>query len=178
MSDQDDAAALLDAVCRRVPDVLRSAAAPPRRLRLQAGAISVELEWPEPAPVAGVGSGVAAGAGVGAGAGAGANGAGEPPPEVPLIEVRSPVVGVFYAAPGPGAAPFVSPGDLVERGDQVGIVEAMKTMIPVEAQVEGRVVAVLVADGSPVQYDQPLLTLEPVEVEVDARANGPDRQPG
>ncbi|HEV7761241.1 MAG TPA: biotin/lipoyl-containing protein, partial [Acidimicrobiales bacterium] len=131
MSDQDDAAALLDAVCRRVPDVLRSAAAPPRRLRLQAGAISVELEWPEPAPVAGVGSGPA-GAGVGsgpAGAGAGANGAGEPAPEVPLIEVRSPVVGVFYAAPGPGAAPFVSPGDLVERGDQVGIVEAMKTMI-------------------------------------------------
>ena len=168
MSDQDDAAALLDAVCRRVPDVLRSAAVPPRRLRLQAGAISVELEWPEPTPVAGVGSGPAAGAET--------NGAGEPPAEAPLIEVRSPVVGVFYEAPSPGAAPFVSPGDLIERGQQVGIVEAMKTMIPVEAQVPGRVVAVLVADTSPVQYDQPLLTLEPVEV--DARANGPDRQPG
>jgi acetyl-CoA carboxylase biotin carboxyl carrier protein len=92
------------------------------------------------------------------------------PPEVPqqpetdLHHVRAPTVGVFYRAPEPGAAPFVEVGSIVGPGDQVAIVEAMKLFLPVEADNPGRVAAVLVHDGEPVEYDEPLIALEPVEV--------------
>ncbi|WP_018636950.1 acetyl-CoA carboxylase biotin carboxyl carrier protein [Parafrankia elaeagni] len=69
-------------------------------------------------------------------------------------------VGVFYHAPEPGADPFVRAGDTVVPGQQVGIIEAMKLMIPVEAERGGRVREILVADASPVEYGQPLLTLD------------------
>jgi acetyl-CoA carboxylase biotin carboxyl carrier protein len=145
-SPSDDRTAdLLDAVCRQVPAVLRSAPTPPRSLRLRVGEVSVELEWPDSPGRAGP---EADAPGPAANASAG-------------VQVRSPVVGVFYRAPKPGAAPFVEVGAVVHAGDQVGIVEAMKTMIPVEAPEAGRVVEVLVADASPVEYDQPLLALDP-----------------
>ncbi|HVV12550.1 acetyl-CoA carboxylase biotin carboxyl carrier protein subunit [Amycolatopsis sp.] len=68
-------------------------------------------------------------------------------------------VGVFYRAPEPGAAPFVAEGDTIRPGQQVAILEAMKLMIPVEADRAGRVVEVLVEDGTAVEHGQPLLLL-------------------
>ena len=66
-------------------------------------------------------------------------------------------VGTFYRAPEPGAAPFVAEGDRVESGQQVAVIEAMKLMIPVEADRAGVVVEFLVADRAPVEYGQPLM---------------------
>ena len=77
------------------------------------------------------------------------------------LTVRAPVVGTFYRAPEPGAPPFVAVGDLIRPGQVVGIVEAMKLMNEVTADQAGRVVEVLVDDGQPVEYDQPLIALEP-----------------
>ena len=86
-----------------------------------------------------------------------------PPDPVPgsadVSHVCAPTVGVFYRAPEPGAAPFVSPGDLVAPGQQVGIVETMKLMVPVEAEHRGRVVEILVADGGPVEYGDRLVAV-------------------
>ena len=78
-----------------------------------------------------------------------------------LAEVCAPTVGTFYRAPEPGAAPFVAEGDQVRRGQQVGIVEAMKLMIPIESEPTAVVAAIHVADGRPVEYGEPLLTLRP-----------------
>ncbi|WP_373684181.1 acetyl-CoA carboxylase biotin carboxyl carrier protein [Micromonospora thermarum] len=75
--------------------------------------------------------------------------------------VRSPIVGTFYRAPEPGAAPFVAVGDRVHPGQVVGIVEAMKLMNEVTADRAGRVAEILADDGQPVEYDQPLLALDP-----------------
>lgn len=83
-----------------------------------------------------------------------------PDPAAGLV-VRAETVGVFYSAPEPGAAPFVEVGDQVSAGQQVGIVEAMKMMIPVNAAVSGRVESVVVSDGTPVEYGEPLLVLVP-----------------
>jgi acetyl-CoA carboxylase biotin carboxyl carrier protein len=68
-------------------------------------------------------------------------------------------VGTFYRAPEPGAAPFVAEGDTVRPGQQVAIIEAMKLMIPVEAERAGVVIEFLVADRAPVEYGQPLMLL-------------------
>jgi acetyl-CoA carboxylase biotin carboxyl carrier protein len=76
-------------------------------------------------------------------------------------DIASPLVGTFYAAPEPGAEPFVRPGDTVQEGQTVAIVEAMKLMNQVTAEVPGRVVEVLVRDGDPVEYGQPLIVVEP-----------------
>lgn len=84
-------------------------------------------------------------------------------PDTGLHHVTAPTVGVFYRSPEPGAAPFVEIGSLVGPGDQVAIVEAMKLFLPVEAGHRGRVTAVLVQDGEPVEYGEPLIALEPVE---------------
>jgi acetyl-CoA carboxylase biotin carboxyl carrier protein len=73
--------------------------------------------------------------------------------------VTAPTVGVFYRSPEPGAPPFVSEGDVVAAGQQVAIIEAMKLMIPVEADRAGRVAAILCADADAVEYGQPLLVL-------------------
>ncbi|GAA2208730.1 hypothetical protein GCM10009850_041880 [Nonomuraea monospora] len=78
-----------------------------------------------------------------------------------LRHVCAPMVGTFYWAPEPGAAPFVAVGDTVEKGQQVGIVEAMKLMNPIEADVSGEVVEILVPDGTPVEYGQKLIAVAP-----------------
>ncbi|MFC4536401.1 acetyl-CoA carboxylase biotin carboxyl carrier protein, partial [Sphaerisporangium dianthi] len=77
------------------------------------------------------------------------------------VVVTSPMVGTFYRAHEPGAAPFVEVGDLVEPGQQIGIVEAMKLMNAVQAEHGGRVSEIVAADGAPVQYEEPLLALVP-----------------
>ncbi|MFZ5654678.1 MAG: acetyl-CoA carboxylase biotin carboxyl carrier protein [Pseudomonadota bacterium] len=73
--------------------------------------------------------------------------------------VASPMVGTFYRAPAPGAKPFVEVGQSVKPGDVLCIVEAMKMMNQIEADRAGTIGAILVEDGAPVEYDQPLVTI-------------------
>ncbi|MDE2421686.1 MAG: acetyl-CoA carboxylase biotin carboxyl carrier protein [Gammaproteobacteria bacterium] len=72
----------------------------------------------------------------------------------------SPMVGVFYAAPNPGEASFVKVGQKINVGDQIGIVEAMKIMNPVEATQSGVVAEILAKNGEVVQFGQPLIRLQ------------------
>lgn len=73
--------------------------------------------------------------------------------------VRSPMVGTFYRAPAPGSAPFVEVGQKVKVGDVLCIVEAMKMMNQIEADKAGVIGAILVDDGEPIEYDQPMITI-------------------
>jgi len=138
------------AMARLLADVPKA----PRRLRLQAGEVAVEVEWdgapsetaaggPSPAPVSGQAAGGAADGTAG------------------QAFLTAPTVGVFYRSPQPGAPPFASVGDHVRPGQQVGIVEAMKLMIPVEADKEGTVTEVLAEDGEAVEYGARLFALAP-----------------
>ena len=74
--------------------------------------------------------------------------------------VKSPMVGTFYRSPGPDAAPFVEVGQSVRAGDVLCIVEAMKMMNQIEADHAGTVTAIHAENGEPVEFDQPLLTVE------------------
>jgi acetyl-CoA carboxylase biotin carboxyl carrier protein len=73
--------------------------------------------------------------------------------------VRSPMVGTFYNAPSPDAPPFVEEGQAVQAGDVLCIVEAMKMMNQIEADKSGTIKAVLVENGEPVEFDQPLFSI-------------------
>ncbi|WP_193166078.1 acetyl-CoA carboxylase biotin carboxyl carrier protein [Microbulbifer hainanensis] len=73
--------------------------------------------------------------------------------------IKSPMVGTFYAASSPGAEPFVKVGQQVKAGDVVCIVEAMKMMNQIEADKAGTIGQILVEDGEPVEFDQPLVTI-------------------
>jgi acetyl-CoA carboxylase biotin carboxyl carrier protein len=75
--------------------------------------------------------------------------------------VKSPIVGTFYAAPSPGADPFVKVGARVETGQTLCIVEAMKLMNEIEADVTGELVKIFVEAGQPVEYGQPLFGIRP-----------------
>ena len=74
--------------------------------------------------------------------------------------ITSPMVGAFYAAPAPGAKPFVKVGDTVSAGQVVCIVEAMKLMNEIEAEVSGKIVEICVEDGQSVEYGQVLMYVE------------------
>lgn len=80
--------------------------------------------------------------------------------EVSGHKVLSPMVGTFYAAPSPGAKDFVEVGQQVKAGDVLCIVEAMKMMNQIEADVSGTVKAILVSNGEPVEYDEALFIIE------------------
>ena len=77
-----------------------------------------------------------------------------------VVEVRSPLVGTFYAAPKPGADPFVNTGDVIGPDKVVCIVEAMKVMNEIKAGVSGTIRRVLVENASPVEFGQPLFLVE------------------
>ncbi|MBN2281171.1 MAG: acetyl-CoA carboxylase biotin carboxyl carrier protein [Candidatus Marinimicrobia bacterium] len=87
-------------------------------------------------------------------------------PEPPAVEtfsgteVKSPMVGTFYRAPAPDAEPFVKIGDQISIGQTLCIVEAMKVMNEIEAEIAGTLVKILVENGEPVEYDQPLFIIE------------------
>jgi acetyl-CoA carboxylase biotin carboxyl carrier protein len=81
--------------------------------------------------------------------------------EEELHTVKSPIVGTFYEAPGPGALPFVKPGDQVAAGQVLCIIEAMKLMNEIESDASGEIVKVLVNNGQPVEYGQPLFAIRP-----------------
>ncbi|MEV5329746.1 biotin/lipoyl-containing protein [Nonomuraea sp. NPDC052634] len=111
-----------------------------RRVRLQVADASLELEWQERL--------------------ADAEAAIETDEQrSDLYYLRAPMIGTFYVAPEPGAEPFVQAGDEVRKGQQVAIIEAMKIMNEVQADRPGRIVEILVANGTRVEFDQPLFAL-------------------
>ena len=79
--------------------------------------------------------------------------------EAGLHLVKSPIVGTFYGSPSPGAAPFVNPGDRVEKGQVICIVEAMKLMNEIESDASGEIVKCLVTNGQPIEFGQPLFSV-------------------
>ncbi len=79
--------------------------------------------------------------------------------EASLYTVKSPIVGTFYESPSPGASAFVKPGDQVEVGQPLCIIEAMKLMNEIESDVAGEVVKRLVQNGQPVEFGQPLFSV-------------------
>ena len=78
-----------------------------------------------------------------------------------IHEINSPIVGTFYRAPAPDADPYVQVGDSVSPGTVLCVVEAMKLMNEIESDVSGKVVKILVENGKPVEYNQPLFFIEP-----------------
>ncbi len=89
-----------------------------------------------------------------------------PPPSSPSVaakgtEIKSPMVGTFYRSPSPEAAPFVEVGDTIRKDSVVCILEAMKVMNEIKAEIDGEILAVLVQNGEAVEFDQPLLLVKP-----------------
>lgn len=75
------------------------------------------------------------------------------------VYVKSPAVGVFYAAPSPDSKPFVAVGDTVHKGDTLCIIEAMKLMNEINSEMDGEIAEICVGNGQVVEYDQPLFRI-------------------
>ena len=75
-------------------------------------------------------------------------------------QIKSPMVGTFYSAPAPDAAPFVQVGSTVEIGQVICVVEAMKLMNEIKSEIRGKIVEVLVHNGDPVEFGQPMFLVE------------------
>jgi acetyl-CoA carboxylase biotin carboxyl carrier protein len=144
---------LLDRVRHHAALFVSEVPCPPRALRVRAGEVSIDVEWAQEHVVTASGGTKPTAAPV-------AEPVTEADPEAHYL--TSPAVGVFYLAPEPGAAPFLGEGDTVVAGQQVGIIEAMKLMIPVEADKAGRVVEVLKNNGEPVEYGERLFAFAAV----------------
>ena len=82
------------------------------------------------------------------------------PAEVPGHLVKSPMVGTFYRSPSPGAKTFVEVGDTVKSGDTICIIEAMKLLNEIECDKDGVIKAILVENGQPVEYGEPLVVID------------------
>jgi len=82
------------------------------------------------------------------------------PEAAPGITIRAPMVGTFYSSRTPGTPPFVIEGQLIKVGDPIGIIEAMKMFNPIESEHAGMVKRVLIENGQPVEFDQPLFVIE------------------
>jgi len=82
-------------------------------------------------------------------------------PNAGLHLVKSPMLGTFYGSPSPGSAAFVTPGDHVEKGQVIAIVEAMKLMNEIEADVSGEIVSCFASSGQPIEFGQPLFAIRP-----------------
>ena len=96
--------------------------------------------------------------------------ANEPAPETPStptvddkkwVDITSPMVGTFYAAPAPDEDPFVSVGDRINQGDTVCIIEAMKLMNEIEGEVSGQIMEIIAQNGEPVEFGQVLMRVNP-----------------
>lgn len=102
-----------------------------------------------------------------AGTGSAASGAEAPPaesaadPDAGLHFLKSPIVGTYYGSPSPGASAFVAPGDHVEKGQVICIVEAMKLMNEIESDASGEIVRCLVTNGQAIEFGQPLFAIRP-----------------
>jgi acetyl-CoA carboxylase biotin carboxyl carrier protein len=84
----------------------------------------------------------------------------QPAAEEGVTIVRSPMVGTFYAAPAPDQPPYVSVGKVIKEGDVICIVEAMKLMNELKAELSGTVIEIMVQNGQTVEYDQPILKIK------------------
>ncbi len=84
-----------------------------------------------------------------------------PAPSSNLVEIKSPMIGTFYLTANPDSAPFVTEGGSISAGKTVCIIEAMKLFNEIEAEISGKIVKILVANASPVEYDQPLFLVDP-----------------
>jgi acetyl-CoA carboxylase biotin carboxyl carrier protein len=159
-----DAIEGIDALAEAALRLLDSVAQRPERLRVSAGELSVDLDWrTTPVRVVAAGDAPAAYAAQAPGDSVAASPSTSAESASPAWhQINAPTVGTFYHAPSPGSAPFVVEGDVIAAGQQIGIVEAMKLMVPVESDQAGRVVSVHVADGKPVEYGEPLVSLGPV----------------
>ncbi|MDR3773818.1 MAG: acetyl-CoA carboxylase biotin carboxyl carrier protein [Terracidiphilus sp.] len=80
-------------------------------------------------------------------------------PDAGLHLVKSPIVGTYFGSPSPGAAPFVTPGEHVDKGQVICIVEAMKLMNEIESDAAGEIVKCLVSNGQPIEFGQPLFAI-------------------
>jgi acetyl-CoA carboxylase biotin carboxyl carrier protein len=150
-----------------------------RRITLRAGALSVDVEWegapqqpyappayyqPAPAPQPVAPQPAAAQPAAAQPPQAGEAGTSEAAaPKANTIAVTAPLVGTFYRAPSPTAEPYVKIGDVVEPGQPLAIVEAMKLLNNITSEHGGKVVAIHVDNGDIVEYGQALLDLEPVD---------------
>lgn len=179
MSDADKSAPdsdMVRAVWQEARDLVkRLEGSTVQRFAVQAGDYKIEIERGAPAPMMAAPEmadapqftgPVAGGAGPGPGISPGARASGvfmavggeEPDNRIPVL---APLVGTFYGASSPGADPFVKVGDVVEPGQTVCIVEAMKLMNEVQASEGGKVAEILPEDGQWVEFDQVLMYLEP-----------------
>lgn len=80
-----------------------------------------------------------------------------------LLTVTSPIVGTFYRSSSPEAKPFVEEGDIVKKGQVLCVIEAMKLMNEIESEVDGKLVKILIENGHPVEYGEPLFLIEPMK---------------
>ncbi|GAA2740464.1 MULTISPECIES: acetyl-CoA carboxylase biotin carboxyl carrier protein [Kitasatospora] len=145
-------AADLAELCRSVAELARVRAEPPARIRLEHLGTAVEIQWkpgeapPAPAPDD---------------PDKAAERAAPPIDRDGPHHVCAPMLGTFYHAPEPGKPPYVQVGDTVTPGQPIGILEVMKMMTPVEADAAGTVVEILVENATPVEFQQPLIAVEP-----------------
>jgi acetyl-CoA carboxylase biotin carboxyl carrier protein len=103
----------------------------------------------------------AAGGAAGAASAAAAEAPKPPTPSTNLVDIKSPMVGTFYQAPAPDAPAYVEVGKRIKKGDTLCIIEAMKLMNEMEAEVAGTIVEVLAGNGEPVEYGQVLFRVDP-----------------
>lgn len=134
----------MKALCQGLAEAVAAAPRLPSKASVRFGYACLEVHWSDAPTVAATEPSTSEG----------------PPIETGHV-VKAELVGRFYRAPEPGAKPFVEVGDVVAPDTQVGIVEAMKLMNPVVAEVSGRVTKILVGDAEPVEYGRPLLVIEP-----------------
>jgi acetyl-CoA carboxylase biotin carboxyl carrier protein len=123
-----------------------------QRIRLRKGSEPVVVNAAPPRPAAGNAAPAA--------------GAGEPPAAIApadanLVLIKSPMIGTYYTAPSPDAPPFVKVGDHVGPTTSVCVIEAMKVFNEIPAETSGQIVAVLVENGEPVEFGQPLFKVDP-----------------
>jgi acetyl-CoA carboxylase biotin carboxyl carrier protein len=156
-----------------VEQLVRQLDGPVARVRVRSGEAMIEIEWshmvagqaapPETVAAAPAVMAVAATAAVPTPQGEQRAAAAAATAGAELHAVRAPLVGTFYVASEPNAAPFVRPGDLVDKNTTIGIIEAMKMMNHITAEREGRIAELLVGDGEAVEFGQELVLIEPMD---------------
>ncbi len=162
MSDADETRAapdrdLIESVWEQALDLIKKLeGSTVQRLRVEAGDYKIEIERGGGGPVAAPAAPAETAAG-----------AGEVTPEAAELDHRipitAPLVGTFYRASQPGTKPFVEEGDVVDEGQAVAIVEAMKLMNQVKADQGGRVAEIVASEGEWVEFEQVLMYLEPID---------------
>ena len=84
-----------------------------------------------------------------------------PAPSDNYVEIKAPMVGTFYRAPSPDSDPYVKEGDIISKGQVLCLIEAMKLMNEIEAEISGRIVKILIDNAQPIEYNQPLFLIDP-----------------